>query len=78
VTGTVSPAHTGAPIYLDRYVSGKWTKYKTTKLAANTSTSSKYSFSLRLPRGRHTLRVRRPSDAQNVGARSSTLKLRVI
>jgi hypothetical protein len=75
--GSVSPPKDGATVYLDRYVSGKWVRLRTATLAPHRSTASKYSFALRLPRGTYTLRVRKKDDAKNIGAVSSTLRLRV-
>jgi hypothetical protein len=75
-TGTVSPAHTGGTVKLQRRRSGVYRTIKTATLAAASPTSSSYSVRVRVRRTGF-YRVRCESDGAHEAGNSRRVKLTV-
>ena len=75
-SGTVSPAHVGGTVSIQRRSGGVYKTVKTTTLAASTATSSAYSVRVRVRHnGRYRARVE--GDGAHEAANSRSVKLTV-
>lgn len=75
-SGTVSPAHVGGTVSIQRRSGGVWKTVKTTTLAASTATSSAYSVKVRVRRT-GTYRARVEGDGAHEAGNSRRVKLTV-
>lgn len=75
-SGSVSPAHTGAVVALQRRTSSGFKTVKTAKLTAATATSSHYSLRVRVTRN-GTYRVHVAADAAHLAGNSRRVSLTV-
>jgi hypothetical protein len=75
LTGSVSPAHAGQTVYLQRYAgSGRWTTVTSQAL----SSTSTYSFSVKpTARGTATYRVYKPADTDHLAGYSPNRAVKV-
>jgi hypothetical protein len=73
-SGTVSPAHVGGTVSIQRLSGTAWKTVKTTTLAASTATSSAYSVRVRVRRN-GTYRVRCEGDGAHDAGNSARVKL---
>ena len=75
-SGSVSPAHTGAVVELQRRTSSGFKTVKTATLAAATATSSRYSLRVKVKRN-GTYRVHVAADAAHLAGNSRRVTLKV-